>query len=93
MGTFIMFGEYSAESVKKISQERTLKATELIVKAGGELKYVYALLGETDLMLITEFPTIQQALRASIDLSKLLGVVFKTSPAIGADEFDKLVGT
>lgn len=91
MGTFIMFGEYSYDSVKEINPDRTRRATELIQNAGGELKYVYVLLGETDLLLITEFPTVQQAMRASIDLSKLLGVVFKTSPAIGAEEFDKLI--
>jgi len=91
MGTFIMFGDYSYDSVKEISPQRTNAATQLIEKAGGELKYVYVLLGETDLLLITEFPTVTQAMKASIDLSKLLGVVFKTSPAIGADEFDKIV--
>ncbi len=92
MGIYIMFGDYSYDSVKEISPQRTHAATELIEKAGGELKYVYVLLGETDLLLITEFPTVQQAMKASIDLSKLLGVVFKTSPAIGADEFDKILG-
>ena len=91
MGTFILFGNYSYESVRNINPKRTQEAVKLIEDAGGKLLYVYVLLGETDLLLITEFPTIQEAMKASISLSRMLGISFKTSPAIGADEFDKLI--
>ena len=74
MATYMMFGKYSQESVKKISARRTDKAAELINKYGGEIKSGYALLGETDLVLIVELPDTEQAMKVSVGLSKLLGV-------------------
>jgi uncharacterized protein with GYD domain len=88
---FFMFGRYSSESVGKISPKRTDQASALIKEAGGEAKAAYALLGDTDLVLIAEFPGVDQAIKASVKLSKLTGIAFSTSPAITVEEFDKLV--
>ena len=92
MPTFILFGEYSHESIKAISAERTQKATKVIADSGGSVKAGYALLGETDLLVITEFPSNEQAMKASVGLAKLLGIAFTTAPAVSMEEFDKLVG-
>jgi uncharacterized protein with GYD domain len=92
MGTFFMFGEYSAESIKGISAERTVKATALIEKFGGEVKSGYALLGNVDLVLIVEFPKKESAMQASVALTKLLGISFTTAPAVTVEKFDKLMG-
>jgi len=91
MATFIMFGNYSHESVKHISALRTEQTKELIKKNGGELKAGYAILGDNDLVLIVDFPGRHQALKTSVGLSKLLGIAFSTSPAVTIDEFDKLI--
>ena len=91
MATYMMFGKYSQDSVKKISARRTEKATEMINKYGGEIKSGYALLGETDLVLIVELPDTEGAMKVSVGLSKLLGVSFTTAPAVSFEEFDKLV--
>lgn len=91
MATFIMFGKYTPEAVKGISAERTKKAVSLLKKFGGEVKSTYALLGEKDLLLIVTFPGLEEAMKASVALSKLTGVSFTTSPAVTVEEFDKMM--
>ncbi len=90
MTTFLMFGNYSSDAVKKISSERTKKAESIIKKSGGKLVSIYALLGQYDLIFITKFPGIAEAMKASLALSELTGISFKTSPALKVDDFDKL---
>jgi uncharacterized protein with GYD domain len=85
-----MFGKYSSDAVREISAERTVKATAVLEDVGGEVKAGYALLGETDLVLIADFPGVQEAMKASVELNKLLGIAFTTSPAVTVEEFDKL---
>ena len=92
MSTYIMFGKYSPGSIKEISAERTQKATQMISDNGGSVKSGYALLGETDLVLVADFPGNDAAIKASVGLAKLLGIAFSTAPAVSLEEFDKLVG-
>jgi uncharacterized protein with GYD domain len=91
MATYLMFGKYSSEAVRKISAERTKKATAIVGDCGGEIKAGYVLLGEIDLVLVVEFPAVKEAMKASVALSKLLGISFATSPAVSVKEFDKLI--
>ena len=90
MPTFCMFGKYSSDAVREISAERTVKATAVLDDVGGEFKAGYALLGETDLVLIVDLPGVKEAMKASVELNKLLGISFTTSPAVTVEEFDKL---
>jgi uncharacterized protein with GYD domain len=91
MATFFMFGKYSVESLKKISGKRTVAVVNLIKKFGGKVEGMYALLGETDLAFILTFPGMEQAMKASISLSKLTGISFKTYPAVTVKDFDKIM--
>jgi uncharacterized protein with GYD domain len=91
MATYIMFGNYSLDSIKQISEKRTEKAKELIRKNGGEIKSGYSLLGKTDLVLIVELPDSEKAMKTSVALSKLLGISFTTAPAVSMENFDKLM--
>ena len=91
MSTFFMFGKYSQEALKKISDRRTRKAIEAIEKFGGKIVSMYALLGEHDLVLIVDFPKIEEVMKASIALNQLTGISFTTSPAISVESFDKIV--
>jgi uncharacterized protein with GYD domain len=91
MPTFIMFGRYSSEGVREISADRTVWAFNLVREMGGKVKDMYALLGEYDLVFIVDLPGIPEAIKASVALSKQTGITFTTSPAITAEEFDKLV--
>lgn len=91
MATFIMFGKYSSKALEGISAERTDKASGLIKKFEGEIISMYALLGERDLVLIVNFPGIEQAMKTSIALCKLTGVSFTTLPAVPVEDFDKIM--
>jgi uncharacterized protein with GYD domain len=92
MTTFIMKGKYSAESVKKISKGRTVDAIKIIKQSKGKLVAAYALMGEDDLLLITEFPGVAEAIKASIAMNKRFGISFSTLPALKVEEFDKIAG-
>jgi uncharacterized protein with GYD domain len=91
MTTFLMFGKYSSEAVKGISTQRTSKSNSLIKKLGGKVHAMYALMGEKDLLLIVSFPGVEQAMKASVALSKLSGIAFTSVPAVTVDKFDKLI--
>jgi len=90
MATFLMFGKYSPEAYKEMSAERTEKAKDLIVKHGGELKAAYVLLGEKDVVLIVDFPGVEEVIKTSVALLKMTGISFATSQAITVEEFDKI---
>ncbi|SRR3989339_861951 len=91
MPIFMMFGKYSAEALKGISPGRTDKAVELIVKNGGKVVSMYAVLGEHDLVFTLDFPDAEKALATSIALNKLTGISFTTSPVVEVEKFDKLM--
>jgi uncharacterized protein with GYD domain len=88
--SFIMFGKYSSESLKKMSPERTKEAIDIINKYGGDVKSMYALLGHIDLVFIVNFSSTETALKASVALNRYTGISFTTSPAITVEEFDRL---
>ena len=90
MAKYMMFGKYNQDSIKGISPERTKKAAEAIQRVGGKLDSIYALLGQHDLVLIADFPSTPDAMKASLALNKLTGISFATSPALTVDEFDRL---
>ena len=91
MATFIMFGKYSPEVLKAMSPDRTKEAVSIIKKFGGELQSGYALMGEKDLVFTLTFPGIEQAMKASVALSKMTGISITTSPAVTVGEFDKMM--
>jgi len=91
MATFLMFGKYSSEALRGVSSKRTEEAVSLIKKFGGEVKAMYSLLGEKDLVIILTFPGIEEAMKASVALSKLTGISITTSPAVTVEEFDKMM--
>ena len=91
MAIFIMTGRYSAEAIKQISAKRTTKGTEIVRQCGGKLVAVYATMGKTDILVVAEFPGIEEAIKASVALNKALGISFSTVPALRIEDFDKLV--
>ena len=91
MGTFLLFGKYSADALQKMSPRRTEMAVSLIGKHGGKVQSMYALLGPYDLVLIVSFPDIAAAMRASVALGKATGIGFTTAPAVAVEEFDRMI--
>ncbi len=92
MPIFMFFGKYSSESLKDISSERTDRAVKLIKKYGGKVISMYAVLGEHDLVFTLDFPDAEKAMATSVELNKLTGISFTTSPVVEVEKFDKLVG-
>jgi len=92
MPIFMFFGKYSSESLKGISSERTDRAVNLIEKHGGKVISMYAVLGEHDLVFTLDFPDAEKAMATSVELYKLTGISFTTSPVVEVEKFDKLVG-
>jgi uncharacterized protein with GYD domain len=91
MATYFMFGKFSADAIKGMSASRTEKANKLFQKYGGEIKSIYALLGDIDLVIIATFPGTEQAVKSSIAVSKLTGIAFTTSEAIAVEDFDRMI--
>jgi len=91
MTTYIMFGKFSIGAVREISAERTKRAAAIVDINGGKVKDIYALLGETDVVAIVDFPGLKEAMKASIELTKLLGISFTTAPVVTVEEFDNLM--
>jgi uncharacterized protein with GYD domain len=92
MTTFFLLGKYSAEALRSISKERTAEAAQVVQAFGGEVKSMHALLGPYDLVVIADLPGIEQAMQASVKLSRLTGIAFLTAPAVPVTAFDQLVG-
>jgi uncharacterized protein with GYD domain len=91
MANFFLFGKYSHEAIKGLSNERTKKAVELIGKFNGKVISMYALLGANDLLLQVDFPDAENVMKASLAISKLTGIGFSTSQAIPVEDFDSLI--
>jgi uncharacterized protein with GYD domain len=91
MAIFFMFGKYTPEGIKEISVSRTQQTISEIKKLGGEVNAMHVLLGEYDLLLCVNLPGIDEAIKASVVLSKLTGITFKTCPAVTVEAFDRLV--
>ena len=91
MAIFFMFGKYTSKSVEEISAERTHQAVDEIKKLGGEVNAMHVLLGEYDLCFCVSLPGIEEAMKASVNLSRLTGISFTTCPAVTVEAFDNLV--
>lgn len=89
---FLMLGKYSLEAIKGIKKERTKKVISLIEENNGKVEAMFALLGGYDLAFVVSFPSVREAIRASVEITRLTGISFNSLPAISIEEFDKLVG-
>ncbi len=92
MAIFLMFGQYSSEAIRGISPERTEKAREIIQENSGKIVSMYAVMGEHDLVFTVDFPDADKAMAASVQLYRLTGIHFSTSPVVDVEQFYRLMG-
>jgi len=92
MERFLILGKYSPEGIKGITSQRTRELVSVIEKAGGKVDSMYALMGIYDLAFIVDFLGFSEAVKTSVELTKLTGISFTTFPAMTVEKFDKLVG-
>jgi uncharacterized protein with GYD domain len=90
MTTFFFFGSYTGDAIEGIDARRTRDAEKIITGFGGELRSVYALLGESDIVMIAELPGVPEALQVSIALTRKTGIRFRSVPAMPVADFDRL---
>jgi len=88
MAIFCMIGKYDRNSLAEASGDRTREAENLIARYQGTVKSMYALLGQNDLIMIVDLPSVEDAMKVSIGLTKLTGIAFVTSPAMSVRDFD-----
>ncbi len=91
MSIFFMFGKYSSKALKGVSAKRTEAVVEVIGRHGGNVKSMYTVLGEHDLVFIVDFPSVEEAMVASMGLHKLTGISFTTSPVVDVEKFDRMI--
>jgi uncharacterized protein with GYD domain len=89
MSTYFMFGRYTSEAVKQIRVERTQQVVEEIRRLGGKVTAMHVLLGAYDLLLCVDLPGNEQAIQASVALTRLTGIGFTTCPAVAVETFDR----
>ena len=89
MTTYITLLRYTTEGMKGISPARTNESNEAIKRAGGKLVGGYETLGAYDAVIIAEYPDERAAMKANIELSKLIGVSSNTLIAIPIQDFDQ----
>ena len=91
MATFLMFGKYSSRALQEMSIQRTGRVVDLVKRFGGEIDAMYATLGQYDLVFVVSLPGVDEAMKASVALTKLTGISFETSSAMSVEAFDKLM--
>jgi uncharacterized protein with GYD domain len=91
MALYAMLGRYGSGSLQQASADRTKKAQELVKQRGGTIQAIYGLLGKHDLLVLADFPGIEEAMVASIALTKQIGIEFQTFLAVPVERFDQLL--
>jgi uncharacterized protein with GYD domain len=92
MATYLMFGKYSTDALKKMSPKRTQEAEKLIQQSGGKVEAMYATLGQHDLVFVVDLPGPDEAFKVSVALGQATGIAFTTALAVPVEQFDKLLG-
>ncbi len=91
MMTFILLGKYTMDGLKGMNAQRTEDAVEAIEQCGGEVEAMYATLGPHDLIFVISFPSIDDAMKCSVFLSRMTGITFNTCPAVPVEQFDQIM--
>ena len=92
MAIFMMFGTYTPEAIRGIHSDRTRQVEERVHRNGGEVRAMYAVMGEHDLVLILDLPDAERAMMTAVAIEQLTGIVVRTSPVVEVEKFDRLVG-
>ena len=93
MATYLQYGKYTPDAVKKISQTRYGKVNTIVKKNKGKILSTFILVGDDDhdFVNIVEFPGIDEAIKVSIELYKATGMSFTTTPALEVKSFFNLM--
>lgn len=89
MPLYVTLMKYTPEAMKNIHEvpERFQQNRQLIESKGGKLIGFYALMGEWDLLAITEFPDEKSAMSALVTIGKTGRATTQTMTAISGEDF------
>ena len=91
IGAVLLQKSYQAMFASRNTIERTQQVVGEIKKLGGEVTAMHALLGQYDLLFCVSLPGCENAIKASVALSKLTGISFTTCPAVTVETFDRMM--
>ena len=95
MPTYISLIQYTDQGIKNVkdSPKRLDDGRKAFAQAGATLKEAYLVMGEYDLVVITEAPNDETVAKVSLALGKLGNVRTRTMRAFTEAEFGKIVGS
>jgi len=94
MATYIMLHRYTQKGIENIKQSPArLDTLKKAFKAmGAELKQVYLVAGQYDLVTISEAPNFETIAKCALDLGSKGNVTTETLCAFTEDEYRKIIG-
>jgi uncharacterized protein with GYD domain len=92
MPLYVTLGKYTSEAMKNINEvpERLAQNTRLIESKGGKLVAFYGLMGEWDILAVSEFPDEKSAMSALLTIGKAGRLATHTMAAVAGEEFANL---
>ena len=90
MPTYVTLFDYSTEGFKEVSEEQRQQQMRLIESHGGRVIGAYGLMGEWDVLLMTEFPDDKSAMRALVHTCQSGMGKTQTMTALPLEEFVQL---
>ena len=95
MPTYVSLARYSDQGIRNIkeSASRLDAAKKAYQAAGGELKQFFLLMGQYDILIVSEFPNDEAAGKVALMLGSLGNVRTESCRAFTEAEFRKLIGS
>jgi uncharacterized protein with GYD domain len=95
MPTFVTLAKWTDEGIRNIkdSPKRRQAFEDRITSMGGKVKDAYLVMGEYDLVVVTEVPNDETAAKMALGTAMQGNVRTMTMRAFGREEMDKIVGS
>ena len=95
MPTFVTLAKWTDEGARNIkdSPKRRMAFEDRITTMGGKVKDAYLVMGEYDLVIVTELPDDETAAKLALGTAMQGNVRTVTMRAFGREEMDKIIGT
>ena len=95
MPTFVTLDNWTDEGIRNIkdSPKRRQAFEDRIISMGGKVKDAYLVMGEYDLVVVTEVPNDETAAKMALGTAMQGNVRTMTMRAFGREEMDKIVGS
>ena len=95
MSTYVTLAKWTDEGIRNVkdSPKRRQAFEDRITSMGGKVKDAYLLLGEYDLVVVTEVPNDETAAKMALGTAMQGNVRTTTMRAFNREEMDKIVGS